>query len=95
MTLGTYPQIGLKLARSHRDLARQQLAEHKDPRTEHRRAQAARNVLFKDVAKERLTMMFTPPGRRGGRELTDAERAEEKKPWRLSGRKRSRSTNDC
>lgn len=56
LTIGTYPEIGLKEARERRDAARKVIAEGKDPSTEKKREKIAAAIstgnTFKVVAEE-------------------------------------------
>ncbi len=56
LTIGTYPEIGLKEARERRDAARKVIAEGKDPSTEKKRDKIAAAIsagnTFKVVAEE-------------------------------------------
>lgn len=58
LSLGTYPEVGLKDARERRDAARRLLAEGKDPGTEKKREAMAATVnagnTFKVVAEEHI-----------------------------------------
>lgn len=56
LTIGTYPEVGLKEARERRDAARKVIAEGKDPSTEKKRDKIAAAIsagnTFKVVAEE-------------------------------------------
>lgn len=56
LTIGTYPEVGLKEARERRDTARKVIAEGKDPGTERKREKIAATIsagnTFKVVAEE-------------------------------------------
>lgn len=56
LTIGTYPEVGLKEARERRDAARKVIAEGKDPSTEKKRDKIAASIsagnTFKVVAEE-------------------------------------------
>jgi integrase len=66
VSIGTYPAVGLKLARERRDEVKQQLARGLNPQQEKRARRDARGVLFRDVAEEWLKMMATPAGSKSG-----------------------------
>jgi len=79
LTIGTYPDVGLKEARERRDAARKVITEGKDPSAEKKRAKLAEAVsvcnTFKAVAEE-----FVDKQRREGR----AEATLVKARWHLS-----------
>jgi integrase len=59
ISLGTYPEVGLKAAREKRDAARKQVANGKDPSVERKLAKAKAGDSFEDVAREWHTK-FSP-----------------------------------
>jgi integrase len=60
VAFGTYPKVGLKLARERQEEARQQLAKGLNPKVVKRAARHARSILFNGVAEEWIQMMSTP-----------------------------------
>jgi hypothetical protein len=56
LSLGVYPDIGLKRARERRDEARKQIAEGIDPSAQRRAAKAAQADTFEAVAREWLDL---------------------------------------
>lgn len=56
LSLGVYPDVPLKLARSRRDEARKMVADGADPSAERKAAKEARLVTFQSVAEEWLAI---------------------------------------
>jgi integrase len=61
ISLGVYPDVALKDARTRRDEARRLISNGVDPSTERRELKAAREQTFEGVAREWLALQEKPP----------------------------------
>lgn len=64
LSLGVYPEVSLKLARTRREDARRTVAQGIDPSAERKAAKEARQVTFELVAEEWLALQAKKAGAR-------------------------------
>lgn len=65
LTIGTYPEVGLKAARERRDAARKVIAEGKDPSTEKKRDKIAAAISAPELHRLEIRLRAHPAN--GGR----------------------------